>query len=903
MRETYRRDHKVPMPLYGIRLEMMRLGPGPAIRSAAWKWYLAVVCGLGLAYAIVPDGQAMLIVWPAIGCSSVAAMAIGVRLHRPDVRRAWYFLAAGLAMFVLGDFLYAYRSFAQHQAVPFPSYVDIAYLAMYPLLIAGLVLLVRKRTPGRDLASVLDACIITVGIGLVSWVLLIVPYFRSQDMSVLARLTSITYPLGDIALLAVAVRLVVGSGRRPPAFWLLAGSVIPLLIADGLYGYVNLAGTWHQHNPIDLGWLLFHAGWGLAALHPSMRALSVRAGGSPRASGRRLAVVGSAALIPPGVLFVQQAMGRITDGYAIALAGAALFVLVLIRTTGVAREVADTRSEARLQALFDNASDAVIVIDAAGRVKYSTQSTQRVLGQDPSGMLDRPMGTFLTEHDERELSVLLSTPGVTTTVEWQIRAADDTPRDLEVIAADLRDDKRIQGLVLTMRDISERKVLDAELRRQALHDTLTGLPNKSLFEDRVAHALGRADRTQGEVAVLFLDLDNFKLVNDSLGHNAGDELLVAVAARLLSVLKSGDTVARFGGDEFVVLIEGNDVGTAAERVSDRLQAALKAPFEIGGEVVPLHASIGIAVGRARACSPSQLLRDADLAMYVAKRNGRGRSERFAPEMHEQAMHRLEVGSELPGAIDDGQLVLFYQPIVDVVTGHVLGAEALVRWNHPRRGLILPIDFIPIAESTGVVVPLGQWALTEACRQTSEWRHDGLVEESFYVSVNLSARHFRDRQVIDDIASALESSHLPSHALLIEVTESALVDDFDPGGVLLRELKALGVKLAIDDFGTGYSSLARLSEFPVDVVKIDKSFIDRLGDHADGETMVRAVVALSHSLGMRAVAEGVEDRDQALSLERLGCTMAQGYLFARPMAPDAMTQALQTSSEATSAASR
>jgi diguanylate cyclase (GGDEF)-like protein/PAS domain S-box-containing protein len=880
------------MPSYGIRLGVRSLGSGQAIRSAAWKWYLAVVGGLGVAYIVLPAAQGKLIVWPAIGWSSVAAMAIGVRLHQPAARRAWYLLIAGVTTFIVGDNIYSFRNFAQHDAVPFPSYVDIAYLAMYPLLIAGLVLLVRRRTPGRDLASVLDACIITFGIGLLSWVLLIVPYFRSQDMSALARLTSITYPLGDVALLAVAVRLVVGSGRRPPAFWLLAGSVVPLLIADGLYGFMNLAGTWHEHNPVDVGWILFYAGWGLAALHPSMHQLSVRASGSPRVSARRLAIVGCAALIPPGVLFVQESLGAIVDGYAVAVTGAVLFVLVLIRTTGLARELADTHSEARFQALFDNASDAVIVIDAAGRVKYSTPSTERVLGQGLGGMLDQPIGGFLTEDDERELSVLLSTPGVTTTVEWQIRAADGTLRDVEVIAADLRGDSRIDGLVLTMRDISERKILDTELRRQALHDTLTGLPNKSLFDDRVAHALGRADRAQGEVAVLFLDLDNFKLVNDSLGHPAGDELLVAVAARLVSVLKSGDTVARFGGDEFVVLLEGNDVETSAETVSERLQDALKAPFQIGGEEVPLHASIGIAVGRARSCTPSQLLRDADLAMYVAKRNGRGRSERFAPAMHEQAMQRLEVASELPAAIHDGQLVLFYQPIVDVTTGRILGAEALVRWNHPRRGLILPGEFIPIAESTGVVVPLGQWVLTEACRQTSEWRHAGFVEESFYMSVNLSARHFRDRSVIDDVTRALDESHLPADALLIEVTESALVDDFDPGGFVLRELKALGIHLAIDDFGTGYSSLARLSDFPVDVVKIDKSFIDRLSDDADGETMVRAVVALTHSLGMRAVAEGVEDHEQALTLERLGCTMAQGYLFARPMPPDAMTQALQ-----------
>jgi diguanylate cyclase (GGDEF)-like protein/PAS domain S-box-containing protein len=867
------------------------LGTGPTIRSVAWKWYIGGGCGLSVVYFLLPTVQAKLIVWPAIGWSSVAAISLGVRLHRPDARSAWILLTTGVTVFIVGDNLYSFRSYVQHSAVPFPSYVDIIYLAMYPLLIAGLVLLVRKRTPGRDVASILDVCIIVFAVGLLSWVLLIVPYFRSADMSVLARLTSISYPLGDMALFAVAVRLVFGSGRRPAAFWLLVGSVVALFTADGLYGYMNLAGTWHEHNIVDIGWIIFYVGWGAAALHPSMHDLSVRASGSPRVGVRRLGIVASAALIPPMVLAVQQSKGGVVDGYAIAGIGGLLFVLVLVRTTGLAREVADTHSEARFRALFENASDAVVVLDASGRVRYSTPSTERVLGQDADRMFNQPIREFLSDDDGPELSVLLSTPGVTRTLEWRVRRADHSLRDVEVIAVDLRSDARINGLVLTMRDISERKTLDSELRRQALHDTLTGLPNKVLFDDRVAHALGRADRASGSVAVLFLDLDNFKLVNDSLGHTVGDELLVAVTARLVSVVKSGDTVARFGGDEFVVLLEDDDVDAAAHIVSERFHQALAEPFEVNGEAIPLHASIGIAIGQAGACSPNQLLRDADLAMYVAKRNGRGRSERFAPEMHRQAARRLEVASELPAAIRDDQLVLFYQPIVDISSERILAAEALVRWNHPRRGLIFPDEFIPVAESTGIVVALDRWVLDDACRQTSEWRRTGIVDDSFYISVNVSARHFKDHAVVDDIVHALNASHLPPSALLVEVTESALEDYFDPDGSFLRELKAIGVRLAIDDFGTGYSSLARLSDFPIDIVKIDKSFVDRLSGDADGETMVRAVVELSHSLGMQAVAEGVESREQAVALERLGCTLAQGYLFARPMPADAMTHAL------------
>jgi diguanylate cyclase (GGDEF)-like protein/PAS domain S-box-containing protein len=859
-----------------------------ALRSVAWKYYLVAASALSVAYFLLPAAPAKLVMWPAIGWTSVAAIILGVRLHRPDARTAWYLLAAGVATFVIGDNLYSVRLYVEHAEALFPSYVDIVYLAVYPLLVAGLVRLVRTRTPGRDHAGLLDAAIITCGVGLLSWVILIVPYVRIDGLTILERLTSIAYPLGDVALLAVAVRLLVGSGRRPLAFWLLAGSIVPLLAADAFYGSLNLTGGWHEHNPVDLGWIAFYVGWGTAALHPSMRELSVRAAHASRTTRRRLLVVGSAALIPPAVLFVQQMLGSVVDGSAIAITAAVLFALVLTRTAGLAGEVADTRNEARFRSLVNHASDAIIVVDSQGRIHYHAPSAARVLGRDASELLGQPIGDILLEADERELLVLLATTGANAIVEWSVRGTDGTLRDMEVIVADLRGDEEVGGVVLTMRDITERRMLDAELRRQALHDTLTGLPNRSLFNDRIAHALSRRARLHGEIAVMFLDLDDFKLVNDSLGHPVGDEILILVASRLASVLKEGDTFARLGGDEFAVLLEDGDSGSiAAEAVAARLQDALREPFPMGSDSIPVRASIGIAIGRRGTDTPSGLLRDADLAMYVAKRNGKARSECFAPEMHEQAIRRLEIASELRGAIDDGQLVLFYQPIVAVATGRTLGVEALVRWNHPRRGLTPPSEFIPIAESTGLVIPLGRWVLAEACRQTREWQLAGVVDEDFYVSVNLSARHLHDGGVVDDILDALAVSGLRPAALLVEVTESALVEDLDPTGARLRALKALGVRVALDDFGTGYSSLARLSTFPLDVVKIDKSFVDRVcreGD-TDGEAMMRAVIDLSHTLGMVAIAEGVEQPEQAVALERLGCTMAQGYLFARPMPPD------------------
>jgi len=860
-----------------------------------WRWYLVGGIPLTIAYFWLPAETARLVLWPIIGWSSVVAILVGVSVNRPEAPRAWYLLAAGVATLIVGDNLYTFRNFVQRAETLFPSYVDIVYLAMYPLLIAGLALLVHRRSAGRDRAGVIDAAIITAGLGLVSWVLLIAPYVRIDGLSVLERLASVTYPVGDVALLAIAARLAIGRGRRPVAFWLLAGSLVPLLASDAMYGYLNLAGTWHEHNPVDVGWMAFYIGWGAAALHPSMRLLSVATVNTRRIHSGRLVVIGSAVLAPPAMLFIQDVHGEVTDATAIAVAGGVLFVLVLVRIAGLARDAADERSEARFRALVDNASDAIVVLDGQGRVRYQTPSTERVLGRVAAQLEGRMFVEILEAADEQRLLVMLSHESATATLEWRIRRGDGSWCDLEVVAADMRATADVDGLVLTMRDITQRKHLDRELHRQALHDSLTGLPNRTLFLDRVEQALRRAERDDGAVVVLLLDLDDFKLVNSGLGHVAGDDLLIAVATRLTTEMRSGVTVARLGGDEFALLLENDDHDAAHEVAAVRVQAALREPFHLGDEEVLVRVSIGMAVGSARTHTSVDVLRDADLAMYVAKRNGKDRFEQYLPAMHEEARQRLEVAAELRSAIDNHDLVVYYQPIVDLETGRTLGAEALVRWQHPHRGLLSPVTFIPIAETTGLIVPLGRWVLHEACRKTAAWKEAGIADDTFYVSVNLSARHVQDENVLRDVSAALDVSGLAAEALVLEVTESALIEDLNPAAAALATLKQLGVRIAVDDFGTGYSSLAYLSNFPLDIIKLDKSFIDRVATTVDGETMVRAVVDLAHTLGLTAIAEGVEHADQAAALKFLGCRLAQGFVFARPMPANDMAALLERQS--------
>jgi diguanylate cyclase (GGDEF)-like protein/PAS domain S-box-containing protein len=854
----------------------------------AWKWYLASAIPLSLLYLWLPVEDAKLYVWPVIGWSSVIAIVVGVKANRPSDRLAWYLVAAGVGTFILGDNLYSFRTIVQHAQTAFPSYVDVVYLAVYPFLVGGVALMVRSRSSGRDRAGAIDATIIAASLGLVSWVLLIAPYVRIYELSALERIASIAYPVGDVALLAIAARLAIGSGRRPIAFWLVAGSLIPLMASDSVYGYLNLAGLWHEHNPVDIGWIAFYMGWGAAALHPSMRELSIPAPITRRVNTWRLVVVGVAVLVPPAMLFVEGLKDHVSNALAIAIDGGFLLVLVLVRIAGLARDTADVKSEARFRAMVHEASEAVVVLDRDGRISYRTPSTERVLGWTAADLDERLLGDLLEEADRQRLLLMLSS-NTTTTVEWRLRSNDGSWRDLEVVASDMRGTTDADLTVLTMRDITERKSLDQELRRQALHDSLTGLPNRTLFLDRVEQSIKLAKPTNDTVAVLLLDLDDFREVNDSVGHAAGDDLLIAVAARLTNAMPFGLTVARLGGDEFAVLLEtgarNDELGFAALRV----QAALLAPMHRGKDQLPMHASIGLAFGSSRMHTPDELLRQADLAMYVAKRNGKNRFELYNTSMHDEASSRLGLVGELRDAIANDELVVFYQPIVDVQTGRIVGAESLVRWMHPQRGLTMPNEFIPIAETSGLVVPIGRWMLAEACEMTKRWKDAGIVDDAFYISVNLSARHLQDN-VLRDVTAALASSGLPARALVLEVTETGLIEDLNPAGSMLAKLKELGLRVAVDDFGTGYSSLAYLSKFPIDILKIDKSFVDQVATTIEGERMVRAVVDLARTLDLIAIAEGIEDPQQAAALRKLGCPLAQGYLFAKPMRADDMAQA-------------
>lgn len=440
-------------------------------------------------------------------------------------------------------------------------------------------------------------------------------------------------------------------------------------------------------------------------------------------------------------------------------------------------------------------------------------------------------------------------------------------------------------------ELKERKALERELAHRAFHDSLTGLPNRALLEDRLGRALSRSGRRGGQVAVLFLDLDNFKLVNDSLGHETGDELLVAVGRRLQGCLRTSDTAARLGGDEFVVLLDVDNGAAEASLVADRILGALRAPLVLRGREFVVNTSIGIALGGA-SDRAGDLLRNADLAMYQAKAKGKAHCEVFAPSMHDKALKRLQLEEDLRRAIEQDELRANYQPKVRLDTGEIAGMEALVRWEHPQRGLILPEEFIPVAEETGLIVPLGRWMLEEACRQAIRWQEQCPDGSHLVMGVNLSARQILQSGLIEEVAEILKETGLAPHNLNLEITESVIMGEAQTNAKILEGLKGLGVKLAIDDFGTGYSSLSYLSRFPVDSLKIDRSFVDGLEDNPENLTVVSSIVALAHALGMSVIAEGVETEEQLARLRELSCDQAQGYFFSEPLTKEKASELLE-----------
>lgn len=554
-------------------------------------------------------------------------------------------------------------------------------------------------------------------------------------------------------------------------------------------------------------------------------------------------------------------------------------------------------SEERFRSLIQNASDVVTVLDADGIRRYVSPSVERMLGYQPDELIGTSFfasvhpddaGRVMTFHLERLANPLLTAP-----IEFRYRGKDGAWHHLEASFNNLLREPLVGGIVVNARDVTERKLFQERLAHQAFHDPLTGLPNRALFMDRLEQSLGRSDRGHTPLAVMFLDLDRFKVINDSLGHAVGDALLIEVGKRVSACLRPGDTVARLGGDEFAVLLEGVLEEADATSVAERMIDLFRQVLTLEGHEVYVTTSIGIAVSRGRHTRPADVLKEADVALYRAKAAGRSCFVVFDSSMSAGGLEGPDLEADLRRAVERDQLVLHYQPEVDVASGRIVGMEALVRWEHPRYGLIPPDRFIPLAEETGLIIPIGLWVLRRACRQLAEWQAMRPADAPLVMGVNLSLRQFQQPDLVEQVADAIREFGISAQHLRLELTESIAMHDVESALSTLAALKGLGVELAIDDFGTGYSSLSYLRRLPIDTLKIDQSFLRGQEDTKATSAIVQAIIALSHALGIEVTAEGIETAEQLLWIRGLDCDRGQGYFYARPVPDESMRRLLVT----------
>jgi diguanylate cyclase (GGDEF)-like protein/PAS domain S-box-containing protein len=590
-----------------------------------------------------------------------------------------------------------------------------------------------------------------------------------------------------------------------------------------------------------------------------------------------------------------RANSNATLGTVATLFGVVLFVVVglLVRERERSRRrTAASDSEdairAQFEAMVEHSTDLLFLTDESTQIQYCSPSAVALLGLTADETRSLDLGSLIHPDDIVVASAAfaaVTTNGKADPFDLRLRHKDGGWRTLEFTANDLSKISTVQAMAWHARDVTDRRVLEEQLSRQAFEDPLTGLANRALLGDRLSHVLARVVRTNRSVAVLMIDLDAFKTINDGMGHNVGDAAIKEIGARISQSARPGDTVARMGGDEFVVLLEDLDDVMVAEDIADRILELIRQPIAINETNLLISASIGIVFSRAADVTQESLLSDADVAMYTSKANGRDRWTRFEPAMGVRAAQELRLSQDLAHALEREELVVFYQPCVDLKTWRPEGVEALLRWKHPVVGLVAPDIFIPIAEQNALIVPIGRWVLEQSCQQAIAWQTE-FPNHELSMSVNVSGRQLNDRSLVPDVRSILRNSGLdPSH-LTLEVTESVLMSDVHLIIERLGKLKDLGISIAIDDFGTGYSSLGYLRQLPIDILKIDKTFVDAAsaGDPG-GEAIIRAILHLSEGMHLKTVAEGIEDADQALLLETLGCHSAQGYLFSRPLPPE------------------
>ncbi len=886
----------------GIALDRILVALVAGLWAITVAW-LAVGLGDAAAQRAVADiGE------PALDL--LAAMLVLRAAMRTDARRirlAWAVLGVATFIYALGDGAWAWLDLGGGSTAS-PSVADVAYVAYYPIVVIALLMFQSAASFRRDtLRLTIDSLIVVVGGGIVVWHTLFRPVLESLDPNPLSAALALGYPIGDLVLLfGVAATAL----RHPPeidarALTALVGGLALMFVGDVGYGQLNLIGSFDLVRWPDVVYLsstLLIALAGYFQAHPG-----ATSDGRGKTMSRWLLGLPYVALAAGYSVLVGLALNRATGELIEVLYGAVvLTAIVLIRQELVLREngsllteQARRESEDRFRALAANSSDAVVLVDRQGVVTDAAPTVARVLGVDGSKLVGRPISRLVHADDAERIQAfiedLAAGRSVAQPVEWRLWDRTGVWRQVETIAANRLDDPAVGQIVLTTRDVRERKMLERQLTQSALYDLLTDLPNRTLFHDRVGQALTSAAHTGRHTTVLSVGLDGFKRVNQSLGHDAGDQVLQEVACRLRASVHAADTCARLGGDDFGVLLDDHSTSEDALSAADRILAALREPIGLSANRLDLTASIGVATAAPAEADAGSLLHSAEVARSVARNSGGGRAVVFEPAMQQIVEVRFELEADLRRAIDQAEFVLNYQPIVDLRTGELVGAEALIRWDHPTHGRIAPSDFIPLAEQTGLIDEIGAWVLRTACTEAARWAQlsPGRVPR---VSINVSAHQFADPRLAWTVQAALAHAGATSSWVTLELTESMLMQNSSAYLEQLHAIRGLGLHIAIDDFGTGYSSLAYLERLPVTDIKIDRSFVSGLDDASRGSGVLHAIIEIGRALSLTTVAEGIETPAELQRLRAMGCALGQGYLFSRPLERDAMAELVARQSE-------
>jgi diguanylate cyclase (GGDEF)-like protein len=797
--------------------------------------FIAVVMGIDLATNILAVDEQTRMVYSDIAAPIVDLLAcivlfIAAKQSASHSRRlgiAWGLIASSVLVFAIADAIWAILELGLSEP-PFPSLADLFYLIYYPLLLAGVLLLPEEPTTREEkIKKVLDAGVVMVAAFLVFWNFLIGPVVASNaDYPLLEQAILLAYPVGDLVLLWALLRIIYRSSEQHeenevPAF-LLAASLVMMIIADCVYTYQALLDTYSSGGILDVCWRASILMMGLAGISQVSAIRSWRSTGKfPLPLESMVSKVKSTTpylayvwLIAAYILLIQSRNMRLSMSFvSLSIAVGGIICLILLR---------------QIITLLENY-----------KLNLQLQQTMQ-------------------------------------TLQGQTSELEKTNEELQ-------------------NEITERKAIERQLTHDSLHDAMTGLPNRVLFLDRLGQAIEYCKRrTEYTFAILFVDIDQFKVINDSLGHLTGDQLLISAGRRMKDSLRGSDTVARLGGDEFAILLEITGEKDSAAAIAEKLQQSLKLPFKLDGHELYVTASIGIVTNVTGYIHPEEVLRDADIAMYKAKSSGKARFEIFDIKMRSHAFSRLEMEQDLRSALENREFRLYYQPIIAMASNQLVSFEALIRWIHPTRGLLLPGEFLPIAEESGLILPIEKWVLHEACAQLKQWHQNYPSLQNVSVNVNISNRQFAQSNFVDGVVKALHATDLKPEYLKLEITENILISNYAAANEVFTKLRNLGVQLEIDDFGSGYSALGYLQHFPISAIKIDKSFIDEIGKSRRGVELIRAIVTMARELGMEAIAEGIETGEQLDELKNLSCSFGQGFLLSKPLDKESAEKILELS---------